>query len=115
MAAAAAVATAGALAGPATASAQGVDPTRFCVQAAANTYLYNPYSVKTVRQFVLETAACAQQFANYMYDDEPRYMWRACLMNGLAAPNQPAPFISALDRCTARWLEFQMQIDPSPE
>jgi hypothetical protein len=110
-------AVAGVLAAPATAPAQGgVDPTRFCIQEELNTYLYNPLSVKAADQLADNSANCIQGFAAHMQDPALRQAWRNCVVDGLkrSPPLDPTPFIDALYRCTATWLQFRIQIDPNP-
>lgn len=109
---------AGALASPATASAQGgVDPTRFCVQDGVNTYLYYPYAVQSVRTLAFKLLNCSLRFADHIADEENREVYRECLMEGYrhsVRAKDPTPLLVAADYCTAAYLEYQIQVDPTP-
>lgn len=113
----AAVAVVCAMGAPAPASAGGIDPTRWCMQDAANDYLYSPYSIARAKQFVVRTNTCSRYFAMHMLDDEKRAGWEKCLDSGLQRSIQSLawdPLVAALYNCTAHWLEFSVQVDPYP-
>lgn len=106
-----------ALGAPATASAGGVDPTRWCIQASANEYLYYPYTVSGATELVMDLKSCGQRFAMHLADARKRAAWQNCIEYGLHRSIPPLmwdPLIAALYDCTARWLEFQVQVDPYP-
>ena len=105
------------LGAPGTAAAGGVDPTRLCIQDAANTYLYNPYSVKNAAAFVDRTYECAISFAAHMRDPTYRNAWYRCMHYGLERSVEStsyAPLTHAAWQCTSDWLQLTVRVDPYP-
>lgn len=102
---------------PQSASAGGIDPTRWCIQDAVSAYLYYPYSVTKATEFAARVKRCGQYFGMHMTDSDKRVAWERCIENGLERSVPPLtwdPLLAALTDCTATWLEFSVQVDPYP-
>lgn len=105
------------LGAPSPASAGGVDPTRHCIQAAVNEFVYDPYSARNATRMVVQTKECGKRFGAHVSDSQKRMAWERCLEYGVQRTLLTVswdPLVDAVYNCTARWLEFEVQIDPYP-